>query len=151
MTKMTFNYQQELSRFLYTGCSKLTGYRIMIVKKLNLILEARYCGKLIGEICNFFTPMSRFPHFHGLWIFNIVVHDLDVFKPVCMLRIKRFKGKSEGTKSKLYGCSSTLKSNFSRVLTVWETVFGCALSCNNNNINFFDKKPWRLMQIADFS
>jgi len=42
------------------------GCRIMIVEKPNLIMEARYCGELIGEICNFFyshvpfSPLSRF-------------------------------------------------------------------------------------------
>jgi len=30
--KNNFNYQQELSRFLHTWCSKPTGCRIMIVK-----------------------------------------------------------------------------------------------------------------------
>jgi len=32
--KNDFNYQQELSRFLHTGCSKPTGCRI-IIEKLN--------------------------------------------------------------------------------------------------------------------
>jgi len=64
--KNDFNYQQEFSRFLHTGCSKPTGCRIMTVKKPNSILEARYCGELVGEICNFFTPMSRFPYFYSL-------------------------------------------------------------------------------------
>jgi len=59
--KNNFNYQQELSRFLHTGCSKPTVCRILIVEKSNLVLEARYCGELVGEICNFFTPV--FPTF----------------------------------------------------------------------------------------
>jgi len=42
--KNNLNYQQELLGFLHTGCSKPTNCRIMIVKKPNLILEARYCG-----------------------------------------------------------------------------------------------------------
>jgi len=45
--KNDLNYQQELSRFLHTGCSKLTSCQIMIVEKPNLILEVRYCGKLV--------------------------------------------------------------------------------------------------------
>jgi len=64
--KNDFNYQQELSRFLHTGCSKPIGCQIMIVEKLNLILEARYCGELVGKIYNFFYPLYHFPHFHGL-------------------------------------------------------------------------------------
>jgi len=47
--KNDFNYQQELSRFLHTECSKPTDCRIMIVKKPNLILEARYCAELVEE------------------------------------------------------------------------------------------------------
>jgi len=58
--KNDFNYQQELLRFLYTGCDKPTGCRIMIIEKPNLILEARYCGELVGEICNFFYPHVPF-------------------------------------------------------------------------------------------
>jgi len=34
--------------------------------------------------------MSRFSHFHGLWVFNTVVHDLDISNPVCILRINVF-------------------------------------------------------------
>jgi len=65
--KNNFNYQQELSRFLHTGCRIPEGCRIMIVeKKPNLILEACYCEELVGEVCNFFyrhvpfSPLSRF-------------------------------------------------------------------------------------------
>jgi len=62
--KNDFNYQQELSRFLHTGYSKLTSCRIMIVEKPNLILETRYCGELVGETCNFFYPhVPVFPTF----------------------------------------------------------------------------------------
>jgi len=64
--KNDFNYQQELSRFLHIECSKPTGCRIMIVEKPNLILEACYCGELVGEIYNFFTLMSRFLHLYNL-------------------------------------------------------------------------------------
>jgi len=64
--KNDLNYQQELSRFLHTGCSKPKGCRVMIVEKPNLILEARYCEELVGEIYNFFIPMFHFAHFHGL-------------------------------------------------------------------------------------
>jgi len=60
--KNDFNYQQELSRFLHTGCNKLTGCRIMIVEKPNLILEAHLWEISRGDV-TFFTPMSRFPHF----------------------------------------------------------------------------------------
>jgi len=55
--KNDFNYQQELSKFLHTGCSKPIDCRIMTVKKPNLILEARYCGELVGEICNIFLSL----------------------------------------------------------------------------------------------
>jgi len=87
--KNDFNYQQELSKFLHTGCSKPTGCRIMIVEKPNLILEARYCGKLVGEICNFFTPFHVFATFtveyltplYTTWISNLV----------CMLRVNGAK------------------------------------------------------------
>jgi len=61
--KNDLNYQQELSRFLHTGCSKPIGCRIMIVEKPNLILGARYCGKLVGEIYNFFYPHVPFSPF----------------------------------------------------------------------------------------
>jgi len=61
--KNDFNYKQEVSRFLHTGCSKSTDCRIMTVEKPNSILEARYCEELVGEICNFFIPMSVFPTF----------------------------------------------------------------------------------------
>jgi len=84
--KNDFNYQQELSRFLHIGCSKPTGCRIIIVEKPNLILEARYCGELVGKICNFFYPHVLFSPLHGLWVFNTVVHDLGVSNPVCMLK-----------------------------------------------------------------
>jgi len=47
--KNDFNYEQELSRFLHTECSKLTGCRIMTVKKPNSILEARYCEEGINR------------------------------------------------------------------------------------------------------
>jgi len=60
--KNDLNYQQELSRFLHTRCSKPTSCRIMSVEKPNLILEARYCGELIGErYVTFFTPMFFSP------------------------------------------------------------------------------------------
>jgi len=42
--KNDFNYQQELSRFLHTGCSKPTVCRIMIVEKPNLILKLAIVG-----------------------------------------------------------------------------------------------------------
>jgi len=64
MTKMTSiinNYQDS-----YIQSAANRGCRIMIVKKSNLILEARYCGELVREICNSFyayvpfSPLSRF-------------------------------------------------------------------------------------------
>jgi len=58
--KNDLNYQQELSKFLHTGCNKPTDYQIMTVEKPNLILEARYCGELVREICNFFSPHVPF-------------------------------------------------------------------------------------------
>jgi len=48
--KNDFNYQQELSRSLHTGCSKSTDCRIMIVEKPNLIPEARYYRELVEKI-----------------------------------------------------------------------------------------------------
>jgi len=60
MIKMTSNnYQDSCTP---TGCSKPTGCRIMTVEKLNLILEAHYCGKLVEEI-TFFNPILFFPMF----------------------------------------------------------------------------------------
>jgi len=61
--KNDFNYQQE-SRFLHIGCSKPTDCQIMTVEKPNSILEVRYYGELVEEICNFlppvlFSPFSR--------------------------------------------------------------------------------------------
>jgi len=61
--KKDFNYQQELLRFLHTGCTRIPAdCQIMAVEKSNSILEARYGGKL-GEICNIFYPHVPFPLF----------------------------------------------------------------------------------------
>jgi len=60
----------QLSRIIkILAHSKPTSCRIMIVKKPNLILEARYCGELIGEICNFFylyVPFSLLSRFMSI-------------------------------------------------------------------------------------
>jgi len=80
--KNDFNYQQELSRFLHTGCNKSTGCRIMIIEKPNLILETHYCGELVGEI-TFFYPHVPFSSLSRLLVFNTVVYNLGVSNTVC--------------------------------------------------------------------
>jgi len=66
MTKMTSILSTRIIKVLSnTGFSKPTGCQIMTIEKPNSILEARYCEELVGKICNFFTPMSCFPHIHS--------------------------------------------------------------------------------------
>jgi len=53
MTKMTSiikNYQDSCTQ----GAANRQVMPNYDCKKPNLILEARYCGELVGKICNFF-------------------------------------------------------------------------------------------------
>jgi len=61
MTKMTSIINKNYQDFCTQGAAnRIFDCRIMIVKKPNLILEAHYCGELVGKICNFFYPHVPF-------------------------------------------------------------------------------------------